>query len=188
MELSTIPGIKHSRSLDYAQQVHYPHHAQQVGPIFFKTPRKCSVFGICSEGSGKQLFYLVGEAENSGIGKGANSVVSMVHHYFQHHGHGEKGRSLHFDICSGQNKNIVLWYALWRVLVGLHVTIRYSMMIAGHTKFDPDWHFGVWKLRWRSSDVETLQEVAQSVMKSSRNGHNIPQLVQDDDKPIKFRD
>ncbi|OWF49852.1 uncharacterized protein LOC110451161 [Mizuhopecten yessoensis] len=61
-------------------------------------------------------------------------------------------------------------------------------MIAGHTKFDPDWHFGVWKLRWRSSDVETLQEVALSVMKSSRNGHNIPQLVQDDDKPIKFTD
>ncbi|OWF53928.1 hypothetical protein KP79_PYT00387 [Mizuhopecten yessoensis] len=62
------------------------------------------------------------------------------------------------------------------------------MKIAGHTKFDPDWHFGVWKLRWRSSVVETLQEVALSVMKSSRNGHNIPQLVQDDDKPIKFTD
>ncbi|XP_021346221.1 uncharacterized protein LOC110445765, partial [Mizuhopecten yessoensis] len=77
-------------SWDYAQQVHYPHHAQQVGPIFFKTPRKCSVFGICSEGSGKQFFYLVDEAENSGIGKGANSVVSMVHHCFQHHGHGDK--------------------------------------------------------------------------------------------------
>jgi hypothetical protein len=25
----------------------------QVGPIFFKTPRKCEVFGECCEGSGK---------------------------------------------------------------------------------------------------------------------------------------
>ena len=23
-------------SFDYAQQVHYPHHAQEVGPLFFK--------------------------------------------------------------------------------------------------------------------------------------------------------
>jgi hypothetical protein len=37
---------------DYAQQVHYPHYCQQVGPLFFKTPRKCQCFGVCSEGSG----------------------------------------------------------------------------------------------------------------------------------------
>jgi hypothetical protein len=39
-------------SWDCAQPVHFPHHAQQVGPIYFKTPRKCNVFGIYSEGSG----------------------------------------------------------------------------------------------------------------------------------------
>ena len=39
-------------SFDYAQQVHYPHHAQEVGPLFFKTPRKCQAFGICAEGAG----------------------------------------------------------------------------------------------------------------------------------------
>jgi len=42
-------------SWDYAQQVHYPHHSQQTGPIFFRTPRKCSVFGVCSEGAGKVI-------------------------------------------------------------------------------------------------------------------------------------
>ncbi|KAJ8305251.1 hypothetical protein KUTeg_015796 [Tegillarca granosa] len=40
-------------SFDYAQQVHYPHYAQQVRPLFFKTPRKCQCFGVCAEGSGK---------------------------------------------------------------------------------------------------------------------------------------
>ena len=39
-------------SWDYAQQVHFPHHAQQVGPIYFKTPMKYNVFRVCSEGSG----------------------------------------------------------------------------------------------------------------------------------------
>ncbi|XP_062584977.1 uncharacterized protein LOC134246611 [Saccostrea cucullata] len=42
-------------SWDYAQQVHFPHHAQQVGPIFFKTPQKCNVFGVCCESSGLHI-------------------------------------------------------------------------------------------------------------------------------------
>ena len=25
-------------SFDFSKQVHYPHHAQEVGPLFFKTP------------------------------------------------------------------------------------------------------------------------------------------------------
>ncbi|XP_056019021.1 uncharacterized protein LOC125672351 isoform X2 [Ostrea edulis] len=105
----------------------------------------------------------------------------------QHHGHGEKIASIHFDNYSGQNKNnFVLWYGLWRVLVGLHMIVEYSMMVAGHTKFDPDWHFGVWKVKWRSSTAETMNEVAETVRHSSRRGHNIPQLVSDPQKPVKF--
>lgn len=34
-------------SYDYAQQVHIPSNPQQPGPIYFKTPRKCGLFGIC---------------------------------------------------------------------------------------------------------------------------------------------
>jgi hypothetical protein len=69
---------------------------------------------------------------------------------------------------------------------GVHRSIEISTMIVGHTKFDPDWHFGVWKLKWRSSSVETLQEVAATVTNSSRRGHNVPQLVKDDDRPVQF--
>ena len=43
-------------SWDYAQ-VHFPQHAHQVGPIYFKTPRKCNVFGVCSEGFGNYFFF-----------------------------------------------------------------------------------------------------------------------------------
>ncbi|XP_052683547.1 uncharacterized protein LOC128163903 [Crassostrea angulata] len=70
-------------SFDYAQQVHYPHYAQQVKPLFFKTPRKCQCFGICWEGSGTQIFYLVDEAQHS-----KNTVTSMLHHHFMYHGLG----------------------------------------------------------------------------------------------------
>lgn len=66
--------------------------------------------------------------------------------------------------------------------------VEYSMMVAGHTKFDPDWHFGVWKVKWRSSTAETMNEIAETVRHSSRRGHNIPQLVSDPQKPVKFSD
>ena len=36
-------------SYDYAQQLHYPSDPNQPGPIYFKTPRKCAIFGVCCE-------------------------------------------------------------------------------------------------------------------------------------------
>ena len=33
-------------SFDFAQQVHYPHNPLQPGPMYFKTARKCAVFGV----------------------------------------------------------------------------------------------------------------------------------------------
>ena len=51
--------MKFHYSFDYAQQVHYPHYAQQVGTLFFKTPRKCQCFGVCAEGSGTGSFFLI---------------------------------------------------------------------------------------------------------------------------------
>lgn len=61
-------------------------------------------------------------------------------------------------------------------------------MLAGHTKFEPDWHFGVWKCKWRNSTVDTLEEIAKTVTDSSRNGHNIPQLINDPDFPVQMFD
>ena len=67
--------------------------------------------------SGKQVFYLTDEADSAG--KGANSVISQVHHYLEHHSLGEETAHIHFDNCTGQNKNnAVLWYAMWRVMAG----------------------------------------------------------------------
>ena len=72
---------------DFAQQVQYPDNPLQPGPMYFKTARKCGVFGICCEAIPRQITYLIDEA--SDVGKGANTVVNLLHHFFQHHNLGE---------------------------------------------------------------------------------------------------
>ena len=61
---------------------------------------------------------------------------------------------------------------MWRVITGRHHNIEFFSMEAGHTKFNPDWHFGLWKMKWRHSTAETLEDVVSSVCRYSRNGHN----------------
>jgi hypothetical protein len=53
---------------------------------------------------------------------------------------------------------------MWRTLIGLHDSVEYSLMEAGHTQFNPDWHFGLWKVKWRHTSVETLQEMAYQLL------------------------
>ena len=43
------PYIPHY-SYDFAQQVHFPFSAQQTGPEYFKTARKCGIFEVCNDG------------------------------------------------------------------------------------------------------------------------------------------
>ena len=90
-------------SFDFAQQVHYPSNPLQPGPIYFMTPRKCGIFGISCEGIPRQINYLIDEAVD--VGKGANTVVSLLHHFFKTHSLGENHVHLHADNCVGQNKN-----------------------------------------------------------------------------------
>ena len=93
-------------SFDFAQQVHYPHNPLQPGPMYFKTARKCAIFGVCCEGIPRQVNYLIDEAFNTG--KGANTLISLLHHFLGHHSLGEVELKLHADNCSGQNKNNIV--------------------------------------------------------------------------------
>ena len=86
-------------SFDYAQQVHIPSNPMQPGPIYFKTPQKCGIFGIICEGLPRQVNFLIDEAASAG--KGANATVSYVHYYFAHHGLGETDAHLNADNCTG---------------------------------------------------------------------------------------
>lgn len=57
-----------------------------------------------------------------------------------------------------------------------------------HTKFNPDWYFGIWKVKWRSSTANTMNKSAATVRRSPHIGHDIPQLVSDLQKPVVFGD
>lgn len=102
-------------SFAFAQQVHYPSNPLQPGPNNFLTPRKAAIFGICCEAIPRQINFVIDEA--SDMGKGANTVVSMLDYFFSHHGLGETTATLHADNCSGQNKNnTIVQYVMWRVI------------------------------------------------------------------------
>ena len=108
-----------------------------------------------------QVTYLIDEAFN--VGKGANSIISMLHHFFQTHGIGEKSVHLHADNCAGQNKNrFMMYYLMWRVRTGLHEEVTISFLPVGHTKFSPDWCFGLMKQRFRRTKIGDL-ELCQSL-------------------------
>lgn len=182
--LSAVPNSRNFSahySFDMAQQVFYPNDPLQPGPMYFLTPRKCAIFGVCCEAIPRQINYLIDEGVD--MGKGANSIVSMLHHFFAHHGLGERTVHLHADNCGGQNKNsTMVQYLLYRVMTGLHTEITLSFMIAGHTKFSPDWCFGLLKRLYRRTKIGGLSDFADVVNKSSVV--NVAQLTGTEDGEV----
>ena len=100
----------------------------------------------------------------------------MLHHFFEHHGFGESIAHLHADNCTGQNKNrFVMLYCMWRVQAGLHKEITMSFLLVGHTKFSPDWCFGLFKQLYRKTNVGSINDIAEVVKRSASVNH--PQLI-----------
>ena len=100
----------------------------------------------------------------------------MLHHFFSIHGFGERRVHLHADNCVGQNKNrFVMYYLMWRVMAGLqlHDEATISFLPVGHTKFAPDWCFGLMKLC--RNKIGDLDDIANYVSLSS--AVNVPQPV-----------
>lgn len=91
-------------SFDYAQNLQYPFSPQQVGPAYFRSGRKCGIFGVHNGGSGIQMNYLIDECETN-VGKGTNSVVSQLHNYLENYSQQAHNLYLQCDNCCGQNKN-----------------------------------------------------------------------------------
>lgn len=173
LEITSFKGVKGKFSVlsfDFAQQIHYPTNPQQVGPAFFKTARKCGIFGVHNERNERQTNYLIDEADQ--VGKGADCVISLLHAYL------ETIKAdiliLFADNCVGQNKNnALLHYLQWRVDTGRNKVIELNFMLAGHTKFGPDRGFGLIKIIFARTVVDGMKDMVVCVQDSSPNGFNL---------------
>ena len=87
-------------------------------------------------------------------------------------------RAFYNQQIEDQNKNnAFIHYLMWRVANGKNSSISLSFMIAGHTKFAPDRHFGLIRKTYRRTPVETINCLERVVRNSSTIGCNISQLV-----------
>ena len=100
-EPCSLEGTMHY-SFDYAQQAHVPSNPMQSGPIYFKTPRKCGIFGVTSEAVPRQINFLIDEAVS--VGKCANPTISYAYYFLMCHGFVETDVHFHADNFGGQNK------------------------------------------------------------------------------------
>ena len=60
-----------------------------------------------------------------------------------------------------------------------HTNITLSFLPVGHTKFSPDWCFGLFKRQYRRTKIGSLNSIAQAVNNSAQC--NIAQLVSNED-------
>ena len=158
-------------TFDFAQNIHLPYHYRQVGPLFFKSPLKVQLFGVCYEGSQLQYNYIFHEGQAIGIdgskSHGPNSVISMLHHRLEQLHHPQV--LLHADNCVGQNKNkSVIAYLAWRCMTGRQESISLSFMRVGHTRCSVDGCFGLIKQAYRRSDCDTIDQFADVIEKSAK--------------------
>ena len=65
--------------------------------MYFHTASKCALFGICDEGMNSQIIFAIDEAMVTS--KGANSVISYLHHYHEQRTDNDKHLVLHADNC-----------------------------------------------------------------------------------------
>ena len=74
---------------------------------------------------------------------------------------------------------LTLQYLCWRVLTGQHNNITLSFLVAGHTKFSPDWCFGLAKQKLRKTKVGCLADIATTIDQSATS--NTTQLAGTED-------
>ena len=104
-------------SFDFAQMVHYPNNSDQIGCLYLKVPRKCSLFMVANKALGTQVTYLIDEIVHRG--KGSNVVIGYVHEFLNKHSFGVSNLSLQADNCLGQNKKNFFMFYLVGPMLGL---------------------------------------------------------------------
>ena len=164
-------------TFDFAQGVQIPYHAGQVGALYFKSPLKVQVFGICNDGIKLQMNYLLDESQFIGLNgsktHGPNAVIFTLDHCLDTNCLNESNCHFHADNCVGQNKNrFVLGYMAWRIIKGFNSSISLSFMCVGHTHCSVDGHFGLLKQCYCSADVDPVEQLSAIVNRHQKQIHH----------------
>jgi len=172
------PTITHI-CYDWAQSVAAPFSSQQAGSIYFKSPFIVFLFGVCKtdDGNNNQSNYTIGEDElpEGKSKKGTNTTLNMVFDFLQKNHHVDK-KDLYVtcDNCPGQNKNnLSLWFWSWLTMLGWYENIYINFMIPGHTKFICDAEFGSIKKAYKTSHINTVDDVERVINGSSIHNKSI---------------
>ena len=81
-----------------------------------------------------------------------------------------------FDNCVGQNKNnYFLFFYSWLIDRGIYEEVEMNFMIPGHTKFICDSCFGLIKIFYQKSKVNTVDDVVSIVNNSTTVCLNVSQ-------------
>ena len=116
------------------------------------------MFRVNCEAIPRQVNFLTDEIGD--CSKSVNAVISRIHFFFKHHGLGETKVFLHADNFTGHNKNnATMQYLVWHALTKRHTHITLSFLSVGHTKFSPDWCFGLFIRLYRRTRVESVQVI-----------------------------
>ena len=70
-------------------------------------------------------------------------------------------------------------YLCMRSILRLNDDIECSFMIPYHTRFGPDWCFGLIKLKYKRSYVSSVSQLGDAVSKSTTKNINVPQHISD---------
>ncbi len=113
--------------------------------------------------------YLTDEAFD--CGKGANVVISQLHHFLENHGFGETEVFLHADNCCGQNKNnIMMQYLMWRIMTKRHKSFA-IISCSGTHQVLTRLVFGLLKQKYRKIDIGSVDSLAKCVDASATCNH-----------------
>ena len=154
-----MPELTHL-TFDFAQPVELPYHFRQMGPLYFKDVFRCQLFGKSDTGRKGQTNYMFHEGVCIGAGgkhaHGPNAVVSILTKLPRN----ERSFHLHADSCFGQNKNkTVLAYLSWFVGNKIFDSVELSFMKVGHTRCVGDGRFGLINQKFRTSVVDTADDL-----------------------------
>jgi len=93
-------------TFDFSQNVSIPHHARQMGPVYFTSLRIIQIFGFRIDGTPKQVNFLIDEDETMGTdgskAHGPDAVISMVDWAMDTYCDGETSCGIHCDNCPGK--------------------------------------------------------------------------------------